>query len=131
MIQVRVLQRQPLSYPCYLFGFRYLTNQCAFPTQCIFFCDNVLNHYRSASFSYIVRILFMEKVSCLVMNSFMTLNLCMVMLSIPTLSHHESFEIKCMLPYKYKKYFTQQAEIGLNRAYLCGAPFSFSLHSYL
>lgn len=96
-----------------------------------FFCDNVLNHYRSASFSYIVRILFMEKVSCLVMNSFITLNLCMVMLSIPTLSHHESLEIKCMLPYKYKKYFAQQAEIGLNRAYLCGAPFSFSLHSYL
>ena len=137
MIQIRVLQRQQLSYPCYLFGFRDLTNQCAY-----------VHFQHNAFFVIMCRITIKLFLYCqnpfhgegflLVMNSFMTLTLCMTMLSVPTLSHLTcslvsrircSFlnsEIKCMLPYKYKKkYFDQQAEIGLNLAYLCGAPFHF------
>ena len=80
MIQIRVLQRQQLSYPCYLFGFRDLTNQCAY-----------VHFQHNAFFVIMCRITIKLFLYCqnpfhgegflLVMNSFMTLTLCMIMLS--------------------------------------------------
>ena len=82
MIQIRVLQRQQLSYPCYLFGFRDLTNQCAY-----------VHFQHNAFFVIMCRITIKLFLYCqnpfhgegfglvLVMNSFMALTLCMIMLS--------------------------------------------------
>jgi len=145
MIQIRVLQRQQLSYPCYLFGFRYLTNQCAY----VHFQHNaffvIMCRTTIKLFLYCQNPFHGEGfVLVLVMNSFMALTLCMIMLSYQlwVIWHvhlrHESDVLSwtvrsnvCCHTSTKKKILTNKLKLAWIWHTCAVLHFTFSLHSYL